>query len=426
MSKVNEMLAMFLGGENKEERVFDIVKTANVPTQQQINTYYRLCKDKGVKPSNIEGITSNSLSAEINRLLQLKRVQPISEGQRSTILDICTRNNWDIPEMDDLTGGRTGSASKLIQELLDLERNFNSTRPLSDNQKQMILDMYYCPDVLFDDLHEDFGTKKMITADKVYWTRISLEKMANEIENKVTQSEARDFLNRYKGVFYDWKITRLTEPQMRRIQNLQERNYMKPMTDTQLLQFSKKDAERYIRTLESVLRDKEITKFSYEPVRETKLEELDSNRLRTANRNEPKIAYEKYENRLESLIYSLYASLGMNGRDEDAESMKLEDIRDLIGVAIDENGSESIMELVNEIMDGELDELSVDSAENTEDEYVKAEQVCEAILASAMQTPLEAKKHLRQSEMTVQRLYDYALINDELYMNMIKVFKKLK
>jgi len=436
MSNVNALLNSFLGENkgtnNSVSEVFNIVNSARKATAQQKFTYEKLCADKNIEVNAMYTTWDyETLAKEINKVMAMKRVQAISEGQKTTIIDVCERNGWEVPSLSGLTGGREGSASKLIQELFDLEKTYNNNRPLTEAQKEMILDMYYCPDVLFEDLHEDFGTQSLTVDGRVYWTRIDIDRMNIELEGKVTQTQAREFLNKYKGAFYDWKTTRLTETQMHRIQGLQERSYMEQMSDTKLLQFSKKDAERYIMMLESSLRDRDLTKFTKEPVMHTKMDEVSKDRIRTANNMNMQLANEVYLGKVESLIHSLYASMGQSARDENIDSMKQDDVKELIDLASEMNGKQAILELAGEILTAheveeifgeDLDEVALTSEE---DEYTKAESLCEEIIKMAMSSPLDVKKKAKTYKLAVQRIFDKGLVSEELFENMQMVFKKI-
>ena len=53
--------------------------------------------------------------------------KPASEKQIELIKRLCAERDMEVPELDNLTGGRTGSASKLIESLFAIGRGLDGT-----------------------------------------------------------------------------------------------------------------------------------------------------------------------------------------------------------------------------------------------------------------------------------------------------------
>lgn len=316
----------------------------------QCKIYVKLCTEKRVqlnpKYRSFDGRKGGEMDKEIQNLIKLPTIKLPSEGQVKMLTELCERNNWDIPAYAHLTGGRDGSMSGLIAELVLLEKEMIKLAPLTEKQAETILEMYFCVDVDFSDLHEQYGIVYTGSTNngKLLWTRPSQETIASTLTELVTFQMASNFIYKYQLEFFKWTKNRCSASQMDKIRRLQEQCKMQPMEEYQLMQFDKKTADMYITNLNLVRRDADIVKFRQEECVE------DINRCNTVAK-----AVEEDIVRKDNLLYSLYAMCGMSGRDESESSIDVsandEIIADLAKVVIGICGSKAVMSLLAETYD---------------------------------------------------------------------------
>ena len=346
----------FFGITNENEEI-----KANPPSKGQIKFYSDLCKQKRVKPRNVNEFTYDTMSEEIQRLLayhpasdsQIKlindkvknlnklmsnlnfteeQIQQFEEDKDNVIsiiiLGIIKKDLELEPIISKLTGGMEGTASKLIEGLISVERHFNEIQPPSPNQLKLLTSMFLCPDVAF----EDYGVSRKIELEDGMWRKPSPEEFAEKLKENFTYSKASEFLNKYRGQFHEWKKTRIRPEQMRYIMQLesymgndntpgvvevattmdgevinlaQGKEYINgaafvPHTEEQLIQFSIEQASQYIDQLKAELDRVQETSF-VEP-------EIEYMELRSIDTIEDTISFEYEE--LNSLMYKLEAIAG--------------------------------------------------------------------------------------------------------------------
>ena len=325
-----------------------IVKDIHVPVSpKQIAIYVKLCTEKRVQLNPnykaLDGRKGGSMDREIQRLIKLPTIVPPSPAQIDLLKDICGRLNCEIPAYTHLTGGRGGTFSNLIGELIELEKEMTKVAPPTDKQLETILEMYFCPDVDFSDLHESYGiTYTGAQGEKMLWTRPSQEAILDSILELVTFEMASNFIYKFQLDFYKWKTSRLSDGQMKRIAKLQESSGMKAMETHQLLQFSKEQANTYINDLNYVRRDVDLCKFPKEANIEHVYSSKDIAKAEKAD-NEAKV----------NVLFSLYAMMGMAGSDESDTGIDLTDnadiIIDLAKVCMEVCGSDAVLELLGTV-----------------------------------------------------------------------------
>lgn len=266
------------------------------PTQGQVKYYLDLCRQKGVTPVNYMRMTYEELAKVIE---ELRLYIPVSENQLKMIREkIESLRGMGIeikePDYSKLTGGRGGSASTLIEQLLQKERENSDKMLPTEQQLQFIVGMYLCPDVPF----ENFDIKRRVELEGGKWRKFTPDEFAEEVRLHMTKRDASAFIDMHRGVYHEWKSTRITQSQMEYIRELEKRmadihtpritewyvsmsgtlemqttkkvgdngKYWAPkgyegMSDFDLLQFSTDDASNYISILKSELGRKELTAY---------------------------------------------------------------------------------------------------------------------------------------------------------------------
>lgn len=346
-AKIEEMKAKKNANiEVKTVNLDEIKKDIHVAvSDSQIKMYTKLCVEKRVQMNplyrSFDGRKGGAMDKAIQELIKLPTIKAPSEGQITMLQDLCLRNEWTIPEYHHLTGGRDGSFSKMLGELMNLEKELRSVQPPTEKQIETILNMYFCPDVDMSDLHEDYAVKysQASSTGKVIWTRPSQETVAETVASLVTYQEASAFIYKFQLEFYKWTNTRCTAGQMDKMRRLQEQCKMQPMEDYQLMQFDKEGADRYINNMNMVRRDADLVKFPQEAL----VEDID--RCNTQIK-----AIEKDRETKDNILYSLYAMMGMSGSEESGEGIDLSNnddvIADLALVCIGICGSKNVLELL--------------------------------------------------------------------------------
>lgn len=299
-----------------------------------INFYKSLCEQKGLTLENTTGITINKLNELIAKA---KSYFPPSEAQLIKINNLLEtlRNGGiqiEVPEdtIKSLTGGRNGTASSLINDLLGMMKAHNITEktPPSDSQVNFLVSMFLCPDVAF----EEYDIIKKIPLEDGLFRMVTPTEFAEQIIEKMTKANASAFIDKYRTPFFTWKNSRAKEGQINYIKTLEERlantqsvseikyalvdgivtriqetkhdksNSWAPqgytsLSDLQLAQFSVEDASKYIDILKHDLFRK--NKIAQEP-------EIDENRPTLSQEQAIKVEFEKLEN----LMYTLEAIAG--------------------------------------------------------------------------------------------------------------------
>lgn len=130
--------------------------------------------------------------------------------------------NISAEKLASLTGGREGTASKLIDFLMQKKGALNIVSPASEAQINTIAEWFLCPDIPF----EDFNINKKVLMPDVSataWRFLSVEEFKAELTAKLTRSDASRLIDAHRAVFYTWKQSRITKAQMKHIRELDER-----------------------------------------------------------------------------------------------------------------------------------------------------------------------------------------------------------
>lgn len=171
-------------------------------------------------------MTYQQVKAEVDRL---QRITPASDAQKQKIRDLMDTLAkmgqpvlHDVYMIDQLTGGKEGTASKFIQELqAEIEKNAHLV-PVTDGQINTLMSWYLCPDVPF----ENFGitrTVKMPEISPKAWRYMYEDEFRHELATKMTKQNASQFIDTFRGVVYTWRNSRINDQQFAYIRQLEQR-----------------------------------------------------------------------------------------------------------------------------------------------------------------------------------------------------------
>lgn len=264
----------------------------------QIKFYTDLCTQRSLKPLDLSSMSFEDADKFIKKLLSQPSVRLAAPSQIELIvrkIDALNKKGVKISVTQDqlskLTGGVGGSADKWIKRLIELEKenNLNSGDIPTDKQIEFLVSMFFCPDVAF----EEHNISRRINLENGMWRQPTPLEFAQEIVLNMDKQQCNKFIDKYRGTFYTWKKTRISEGQMNHIRTLESRlstmtssksvemsiddegNLVEvtsgksevavtaydPLSDAQLLQFSREDASNYIDMLKSELERKELYRF---------------------------------------------------------------------------------------------------------------------------------------------------------------------
>lgn len=331
----------------------------------QIKYYLDLCEQKNVTPKDVSNITSKDIRILID---ELKAIVKVSQAQLDMLIKLSEETQVTLTDelISNLTGGKDGSCSKLIEQLLERKRKMGNQLPPTEAQVKFLTDMFLCPDIPF----EDFGIeKKRLVGDNTY-VLMTPSEFASEIKAKIHMSEASNFIDKHRGVFFTWKNSRATLEQIKYIRALEERlstkresiaiefaisetgevvelphnkpvsevNLYNPLTELELMQMGKKSAEEYINILKADLNKTELySGFEAEMSRQDEtFEEL---------RIEDLSDDYTLESMLTDSMYKLSAMLGYEIADS-IESLNILELKQII-LELIETGEVNLAELQN-------------------------------------------------------------------------------
>lgn len=251
----------------------------------QIKYYLDLCEQKNVTPKDVSNITSKEISQLIN---ELKAIVKVSQAQLDMLIKLSEETEVILTDelISSLTGGKDGTCSRLIEQLLERKRKMGNQLPPTEAQVKFLTDMFLCPDVPF----EEFGIEKKRKISDDTYVLMTPNEFSEEIKNKIHMSEASNFIDKYRGTFFTWKNSRATLEQIKYIRTLEERlstkreavaiefainetgevvelphnkpvsenNLYNPLTELELMQMGKKSAEEYINILKADLNKSEL------------------------------------------------------------------------------------------------------------------------------------------------------------------------
>lgn len=312
----------------------DVVKK---PTERQVQYYLDLCVQRRVAPQNYTKMTYDELAKVIE---ELRKFYPASEAQINIIKDkVASLNALGKtiiePNYATLTGGREGSASKLIEMFITMEKELSNSMQPTDKQIEFLVGMYLCPDVPFEK-HE---VNKTVDLGNGQWRKLTPDEFAEEIKSKMSKAQASKFIDDYRGAFHTWKTTRVRPEQVKYIRDLEARmSNLTPTTaiewaideegnlvqvikkavdkskvyaptayvaidELELMMYSVQEASKYIDILKAELENKKLTKYG-----ELSDESQTFEPIRKASNGEKKLADDVKE--LQDLMFKLEAVAG--------------------------------------------------------------------------------------------------------------------
>lgn len=204
--------------------------------QGQINYYLRECAKKGIKPENYEKLTDDELQAQIDYAkvsasLEQKKLIVSLINEINSFEGHTKMNMYTAKQLHDFT---FDMARTQIESLIKVRNERRNRASISDNQMKMLFDMFFCPDVDFEgygiirwaELFEDDnitprytykqdGTKQRATR------QVTEMEFETQIREKLSPDVVNKFIGIHKEAFLEWKKTRLTVGQAKRIRQLE-------------------------------------------------------------------------------------------------------------------------------------------------------------------------------------------------------------
>lgn len=337
---------------------------------KQVSYYMDLCKRKNVVPKDIASFTFETIGKEIEQLNKLP--DPASPNQILKIKELekeIIQNGGNLvplteDEMRQLSGGRNGTASEKIQELFNMRQTLSDVLPPTEQQLQILVSWYLCPDIPFESIQNDkflpleeganeqklvseiITINKRVQLEGKQWRLMTPQEFANELNSKFTRKLASRFIDEHRGKFYAWKNTRATQGQIDYIRELEARlaNIYTPrqveyalvdgqqvqitqsstrldyaptayegLNDMQIAQMSTDDASVWIDRLKSELdRGTYETMYNEEEVYGDSQVEFEESARYSKTQAE---AYDKAYDGLVNIIFSLQAMVGYEARE---------------------------------------------------------------------------------------------------------------
>lgn len=393
----------------------------NKPSIKQYSYYRDLCARKRVEAQTIDKFTFSTLRDAIDVLRQ--QPDPASEKQ----LDIIHRTLKELEDLGDtvkvspeyiakLTGGTGGTASLFIEKLFERRQNFADTASPSEQQLKIIVEWFLCPDIPFESISvehtqpmkpganvaesytDTISINRKVALDGTKWRWMTPDEFAQEVASKMSRRQASRFIDQYRGVFYDWKSTRVTANQIKYIKELENRmanlyvpkpvemaitpdgevmeiskssardynpNAYVPMEDIHLYQLSYEQASEFIDKLKSELSDRELSSVG-SPYDERQQDFHDLTRAQsTKNQND---AILKEYTALSDLMYGLES---INGYTHDT-------LHTLIRQTLMEGMDDKSLEARTMIKDFMYESLDVKNGQQLAKNIGRLQTMCEA------------------------------------------------
>lgn len=187
-------------------------------TEGQIGAYLRMCEQRDLEPGNYEVWNAGQISDEIDRLINM-----VTQNQ----LDLITRKVEELnmagfpinmPNTDELTGGKDGSASSLINSLIDMQNQHHKTCAPYGEVLRKAVSWFYCPDIEWKE-----GVSKTIRINTELWRKLTPEEFADEIKANYTHDELHSVLRENQNKFFNWRKSLITDKMINYIRTLEDR-----------------------------------------------------------------------------------------------------------------------------------------------------------------------------------------------------------
>lgn len=284
MEITRERIEQILGAELPSESVSTATAVTSEPaTEGQIKYYIDLCEQRRLTPS-ASSFTKKEMNVEIQRLLATPKFIPIKDGQAARITDLCNQMSMPLPDFNTLSGAYDGSASKMIQSLIELSKKVKL--PITEKQMILIQNMQLCPDV---------------------YETLTDEEIAN-----LSKNDAHEYISKFNAKYLEWKKTRLSPAQFQLIETLTERTGHK-LEYSAIMTLDTSAATKFIEQIQRELKDEALTAPTLEP--------------------EVNDGYEKVldsSDELRNIVAKLYASIGQELEEEFYETLTWDALKDLV------------------------------------------------------------------------------------------------
>ena len=287
--------------------------TINKPSAGQIKYYTDLCAQRNIVPEDTTKWSFDDMSAKIKELLEFTPLSPKQLTLIKTKVELLAKFGKIVDVPKGLEGGLNKSGSDFIQTLFDMEKEFADLDTPSDKQLDMLVGMYLCPDIAFEDYHinkrislskltpedkakykellvlldkgvftevapgsweyipasqdliDEFETiKKKVTST---WRKMTPEEFKKELATKLNKATASELINKSTGVFYEWKNTRIRPEQMKYIRTLESRLAYQPVA--RAVEFAVSDEGEIIEV--NVAGKESIPGAEYNPIQDDEL-----------------------------------------------------------------------------------------------------------------------------------------------------------
>lgn len=200
-----------------------VTVSTKAASEGSIKFYLDLCAQKNVTPDSTIGLTAVQIDEKIKAV---KSFFPASEAQLALIdtkiAGLQTAGvaiNLGEELKSKLTGGKNGTASNLINDLIGIETKAGITATPTDSQIQFLVNMYLCPDCGF----EEYGVNRRVQLEGTAWRMPTPDEFANDIKSKMSKSDASKFIDSNRPAFFTWKNSRVKPGQLSYIQQLEAR-----------------------------------------------------------------------------------------------------------------------------------------------------------------------------------------------------------
>lgn len=198
--------------------------TTKGASAKQVAFYVDLCTQKNVPAQDPSTMSFQEISDEIQRLMKIQMPSPAQMELITTKLSALAELGFTYNGfLGELTGGKEGTASKLIEELIAKERELAEFAPINEKQLETLVSWFMCPDIPF----ESFGIRKKIGFNlgqgKDFWRLMTPEEFAEEIASCMKKADASKFIDEHRGIFFNWRKTRAKIEQIKYIKVLQSR-----------------------------------------------------------------------------------------------------------------------------------------------------------------------------------------------------------
>lgn len=266
----------------------EVPETIVKASEKQLKFYADLCVQKNTTFN--ESITAkDAVDAEIKKLMAMPFWKPVHAivngfaedgGQVLAIRSLCETLKMNEPDYTKLNGNFGGSASQLITMLK--KKSEGIVRMITEKQLVIVKEMQFCADIS--------------------------ETIAEP--EKMSLSDASEYIKKHSEVYYAWKNTRPTDKQIAIVQELTKENGDE-LALAAIMQFTRESVSEYISQLYAERKDKTLVATTLEP--EIKLAE-----------------HKDMLDELYEVMNNMYASIGQAMEEEEYQKVTWASLKDLV------------------------------------------------------------------------------------------------